>query len=138
MKQKIFLDTDVILDFALAREPFFQNAQHLFTLIESNILQGFTSSLIIANCYYILQKFYSHKEAIQIIQNLIQLLNILPVHKTDLQNSIKSNFKDFEDGIQASVAKENQIKILLTRNLKDYSKATLTILSPDEFLKIQI
>ena len=64
------------------------------------------------------------------------MVEIIDVTKKSILDSLKSNFKDFEDSIQnESAKKDSQIKILVTRNIKDYRASDLSILSPDEYLK---
>lgn len=51
--KKIFVNSDILLDVVLERKPFFYDSQKIIAIIEKNLFQGFTSSLIIANCFYI-------------------------------------------------------------------------------------
>lgn len=56
MIRRVFIDTDVILDVALAREPFLEASRIVLTLLENNIAIGYMSSNGIANLYYVLRK----------------------------------------------------------------------------------
>lgn len=47
----------------------------------------------------------------------------------------KRKFKDFEDGLQYFTAIENNLMTLLTRNLKDYKTAEITVMPAEQFLK---
>ena len=49
--------------------------------------------------------------------------------------ALSSDFKDFEDGMQYYTAIENNIKTLLTRNLKDYKSAEIAVMTAEQFLK---
>ncbi len=135
MKDKIFLDSDVILDYLTDRKPYSINLETLFALFEFKKIEAFTSALVLANVYYFCRKFSGTEKAKSAVKKLMFLLEILPVSKKEIQGSLESGFADFEDGIQSQTAQNHQIKILLTRNLKDYKKSGLTILSPDEYLK---
>jgi predicted nucleic acid-binding protein len=78
MKEKVFLDTDVILDVIFERKPFFYDSQKILSLIEKNFLMGFTSSLIIANCYYIISSNKSRGITEKTISKLRSILTVLP------------------------------------------------------------
>lgn len=52
-KEKVFLDTDVILDLLTEREPHFEAAVELFLHIQDKTIRAYTSPVIIANIFYI-------------------------------------------------------------------------------------
>ena len=134
--QKIFVDTDVIVDFLIDRKPFSEQAAIILTLSEYSHIRVYVSALTFANCYYILKKFSSHTKVISKLSQLAEMVEIIDVTKKSILDSLKSNFKDFEDSIKNESAKKvNQIKILVTRNIKDYRASDLSILSPEEYLR---
>jgi predicted nucleic acid-binding protein len=122
MKNKIFIDTDIILDLFLERKPHCEYAADLFVKIETNEINGYVSSLIFSNLFYILRKEKSAKEAIIILKKLNHLVDILLVDKNIVEKALDSNFKDFEDALQYYTAKNNGINIIITRNISDYLK----------------
>lgn len=132
----VLIDTDVILDFFFDREPFAEFATEILNLCEENKIKGFTTPVIICNVYYILRKSAKHEI---IIEKIKQLLNIIEITKMDQEvvfGALSSNFKDFEDALQNFSAIENgEIKIILTRNIKDFKKSKLAILTPETYLK---
>ena len=134
--QKIFVDTDVIVDFLIDRKPFSEQAAIILTLSEYGHIRVFVSALTFANFYYILKKFSSHTKVISKLSQLTEMVEIIDVTKKSILDSLKSNFKDFEDSIQnESAKKDNQINILVTRNIKDYRTSELSIMSPEEYLR---
>ena len=134
---KLFIDTDIILDIALTRETHFHFSAIVFSLIESKSVIGYTSSVIVSNIYYIIRKIDSHKSAIDFISKLRILINILPVDDEIICLALESHFKDFEDAIQYYCAYKNKIDYLITRNVKDYSKAQMKVHTPEEYLKLK-
>jgi predicted nucleic acid-binding protein len=133
--KKIFLDTNVTLDLLLAREPHYPSAAALFSLIEKGDLEGYLSSLTFTNLAYILQKPKQRRESIHLLQTLRPLVHVLPVTSRVIDLALASEFKDFEDAVQYYTALEGDIRILVTRNVRDFSKAEITVCTPDEFLK---
>ncbi|MCK9399685.1 MAG: PIN domain-containing protein [Bacteroidales bacterium] len=134
--QKVFVDTHVIIDFLIDRKPYSEQAAIILSLSEYKNIQVCVSALTFANCYYLLKKFSSHSKVISKLSQLAEVVEIVDVTKKAILDSLKSNFKDFEDSIQNETAKKDiQIKVLITRNLKDYQNSNLSILSPELYLK---
>jgi hypothetical protein len=69
------------------------------------------------------------------IINLIKVVDVIGVDKEVILNAIASDMKDFEDAIQASAAKLNDIEMIITRNKSDFKNTSLAVLSPEEFLE---
>jgi predicted nucleic acid-binding protein len=137
MIEKLFIDTDIILDIVLKREPFFPESQKVLSLIESNYFSGFTSSLIIANCYYIICNNRDEKIALKTISKLRSILNVLPFTDKEIGESLNSNIKDFEDGVQYFIALNNSMNNLITRNISDYKDLDINVLTPADFLNLE-
>ncbi len=137
MKDKLFIDSDIILDIALTRDPHFHSSSIILSLIETKVLEGFTSSVVVSNLYYILRKLESHKAAIDFISKLWLILKILSVTDEIIKLGLESKFKDFEDSIQYYTALMNNVDYLITRNVKDYSRSGIKVHTPDEFIKLK-
>lgn len=133
---KVLIDTDVILDFFFDREPFAAFATEVFNLCEENKINGFTTPVIICNVYYLLRKSAKHEIIIEKIKQLLTIIDIIKIDKEAVFGALNSNFKDFEDALQNFSAIENdEIKIILTRNIKDFKKSELAVLTPETYLK---
>ena len=131
-----FVDTDVIIDFLIDREPFSREAAIIFSLIEQKKLKGYTSALSYSNLYYVLRKFSAHKRVIGKLEELSNFLGILRVDDDIVKSALNSGFKDFEDAIQSFTAHEyKRIDIIITRNVKDYRNSELPVMTPETFLK---
>ncbi|MDH7553514.1 MAG: PIN domain-containing protein [Spirochaetota bacterium] len=136
MKNKLFIDTDVILDVALRRHPYYINSALVLSLIELKEFHGFTSTVIITNLYYILRKLESHDIAVEFIKKLRLIIDVLAVDDEIINLALESKFKDFEDAIQYYTALKNGVKYIITRNTKDYSSGNIIVCTPDEFVTI--
>ncbi len=135
MITKLFVDSDVILDLLAKREPYYVYSSKLFTLIDKGEITAFTSPLIFANLHYLLSKLNSNASALKSLRKLKTFVHILPIDEKVIEQSLNSDFNDFEDAIQYFTAVNNGIKLLLTRNKRDYKKSKITILTAEEFLK---
>jgi len=133
---ELLIDSDVILDLHFDRMPFSQDSDKLFSLIEMNKLKGFVTSVIVANVYYMIRKYSSHKNAIDKLDKLLSIMEVIAVDKRILLNAIDSNFTDFEDAIQNfSAVNSKSIEVIITRNIRDYRQSELSVMTPELFLK---
>jgi predicted nucleic acid-binding protein len=133
--KKVLFDTNIILDIALKRNPHFDDASRLFALIDQKKIVGNITATTITDIYYISKKEKGHSEALNFIINLVQVVDVVGIDKEVILNAIASDLKDFEDAVQASAAKLNDIEIIITRNKSDFKNITLAILTPAEFLQ---
>ncbi len=133
---KVLIDTDVLLDFFFDRKPFAKYATEVLNLCEEKKLVGFTTPVIISNVYYLLRKTAKHDIIVEKIKQLLHIIEIIKIDKDVVLNALNSKFKDFEDALQNFSATENgEIKIILTRNIKDFKHSKLAILTPETYLK---
>jgi predicted nucleic acid-binding protein len=139
MKQSIFIDTDVVLDFFFDREPFSLYASIIFSLSEEKKIQVYISPLTISNCYYILRKIASHAKVVKNLQKLLLITNITSISKKDVAIALNSNFKDLEDALQYfSAISHAKVDAILTRNIKDYKYSEVPVMTPETYLKTNL
>ncbi|MEB2784316.1 type II toxin-antitoxin system VapC family toxin [Algoriphagus persicinus] len=132
---KILIDSDVILDFFFDRQPFVDFATEIFLRCETKEILGFTTPVIICNVYYLLSKTAKHEVIIEKLKQLLSIIGITTMNKDVVIAALNSKFKDFEDALQSCAAQnQGDISIILTRNIKDYKKSELAILSPEMYL----
>jgi predicted nucleic acid-binding protein len=133
--EKVFVDTDIILDLLSQREPFYTNAAYLFSEADKGKTQVYVSSLSFSNLNYILSRQYAPDQARKKLLKFKTLVTVLAVTDKVVELALSSDFKDFEDGLQYFTAIENNMKTLLTRNLKDYKTAEIPVMTAEQFLK---
>lgn len=135
MKPKIFIDTDIILDILAKREPFYNPAAQLFTLIDEKKVDAYTTPVVFSNLFYILSKFRSRNFAYSSLRKLRLLLTIIQVDEKVIDLALNSEFKDFEDSIQYYSAKFQNLEFIITRNVKDFVSKDLTVLTAEDFIE---
>lgn len=133
---RILIDTDIILDFLFDREPFSESASKILSLCESKEIVGFVTPVIISNVYYLLRQTATHKKVTEKLTLLISFLEVSIIDKNIIIKALHSDFKDFEDALQNySAERDNQIDVIITRNIKDYKNSRLSVMLPDNYLK---
>lgn len=135
MNNKVFIDSDVILDLLCRREPFYSSAAEVFTLGDSKTIELVTTPIVFANVFYILRKLLGIEKAKELLRKLRILLSVVSVEEKVVDLALNSKFSDFEDGLQYFTARENAIRIILTRNCKDYKEKDVLVQTPEDYLK---
>lgn len=134
MKRRIFVDSDVILDHLLDRPPFNRHAELLFKKAFKGEFEAYTSPVVYANLFYVLRKAAGAETAKAGLKKLRVLLKILPMDESVVDSALGSPMPDFEDSLQYHCAAKSGLKIIVTRNGKDYKGNPVSLYSPEEFL----
>lgn len=132
--EKVFVDTNIVIDLLAKREPFYKEAQDLFTLSDKKEIELQISSLTFANAYYSIVKHYKAVDAKKYLLKFKVLVTILPLDDKAIELALASDFADFEDGLQYFIAMDNESDILITRNKKDFKTSKIPVMTAGEYL----
>ncbi|MGV8134812.1 MAG: type II toxin-antitoxin system VapC family toxin [Mangrovibacterium sp.] len=133
--KRVLFDTNIILDIALKREPYFELSSSLFKLIDQKKIVAHVTASTITDIYYVAKKEKGGEIAIRFISSLLEITELIGVDKNIIIRAINAKMKDFEDAVQASAAIGHGIKIIITRNKVDFLSSGLEIYTPAEFLE---
>jgi predicted nucleic acid-binding protein len=129
----IFMDTNVVIDFLADRRPFSLDAAKLFDLAIDGNAKIYISAVSYNNIYYVLRQSLTNAATIKLLEELAEMTEITDVTNAIIRQSLKTDFKDYEDAIQYYCALSvPSIDFIVTRNTKDFKKSTLPILTPSE------
>jgi predicted nucleic acid-binding protein len=131
---KVFLDTNILLDVLARREPFYEPAARLWTLVEGGNLTGLVSVLSLPNLYYILRRQKNVSSARKAVALLRDIFTLVPLDVQILNQGLDSDISDFEDALQYFAAQRAGASVLITRNAKDFPDHPLPIQAPEAFL----
>ena len=131
---KVLLDTNVVLDLLLDREPFSELAQAIFLKVESKHVEGFLCPTTLTTLYYLLSKHLDKKQCNQTMENLLALFETTNLTKPVLVDSVRSVGSDFEDSVIYTSAKHTKIDVIVTRDTTGFKNSAIKVMSPQEFL----
>lgn len=132
--KKLFIDTNIVLDLLIKREPFYHDAAILFSLADKKEIELSLSSLTIANTSYILLKHTDSINAKYILRKFRLLTEILMLDSKIIDLALHDeNFSDFEDALQYFTAVENQQDLIITRNLRDFKTSNLPVMTAKQY-----
>ncbi len=133
--QKIFLDTNILIDFLGERDGFYKWSARILTLADKKKIIIYTSPTSIANCYYILSRNENSKIVLEKIRKFKLLCGMSIMNDDIIEKAINSDFKDFEESMQYFSALETNCNIIITRNEKDFKNALIPVMNPESYLK---
>lgn len=133
----VLIDTNVVLDALVSREPFSEAAQKIFLLAAEDEINAFLTANSVADVYYLLHKYLHRKSGCrETLIKLFALFDILDVTASDCKNALELEMSDYEDALLASCAKRKRMDCIVTRNLKDFVKSPVKAISPDDFISV--
>ena len=131
---RVLFDTNVVLDLLLDREPFSETAASLFARVESGALLGLLGATTVTTIHYLATQAVGGRRSRRYIERLLDLFDIAPVDESVLRSALSSGIPDYEDAVLHSAARSAHADCIVTRNIKDFRRATLTVYTPEEML----
>ncbi len=137
MAVRILADTNVILDYLLTREPFYEEAKKIVCACVEGKIMGCIAAHSVTDMFFILRKDYSVKERRELLTGLLSIFDIEGIDKARLMAGLQNeNFEDFEDCLQMECAKAYGAEYIVTRNVCDYKASEIEAVLPEDFLRI--
>ncbi len=137
MVNKILIDTNVLLDYLLEREPFFEDAKEIILSCTDGKIKGCIAAHSIPNMFFILRKDYNAKERREVLLNLCKIFDVEGIDKAKLILALTNeDFSDFEDCLQMECAKSYGADYIVTRNVFDYSTSEVKAIEPKDYLEL--
>ncbi|MBF9222091.1 type II toxin-antitoxin system VapC family toxin [Hymenobacter ruricola] len=132
-----FLDTNVLVDFLINRQPFALEAAALFELGRQQRVVLYAASLSFATVYYLVRQGRSHEQALALVAQLERLVQVVAVDGPTVRAALSGEFRDFEDGLQYFSARSMPlVEAIVTRNAKDFRTGSLPTYLPAEAVGI--
>lgn len=131
---KVLLDTNIIVDDALEREPFWETSEQVLLLVEQGQVEGYISASTFSDLYYIIRKARGRNWTINYLRQLVTFCKVATVNQAAINMALAANFRDFEDAIQYSTARINNLDAIVTRNPQDFTVIIPRILTPQQLI----
>jgi len=132
----VLIDTNIVLDVLAEREPFRLAAQQIFDLSAEGEIDGYLCATTCTSIQYLLRKRIGQSAALQYIRELLSIFTVAPVDQAVLIAAVNNGMKDFEDAVLLEAARRAKAKVIITRDVKDFTHADIPALSPAEFLAL--
>ena len=133
---RILIDTNVLIDYILRREPYTGDAEKIIFLCKNMQIEGCIAAHSVMNIFYILRKLMTLEKRKKFLNNISEFIEIVGIDRSKIINAVNNDrFTDVEDCLQTECAREFSADYIVTRNVKDFQNSTIPAISPDEFLK---
>ena len=134
--KKVFLDTNVLIDYFGRRGQFFEPAAQIVQLGQQHSCQVLVSALSFATASFILESHHklSNDAIVRKFSEFVKMCNVTPVDSLIIDEAIASRFSDFEDAMQYYSAIREDADAIITRNSSDFNVAQIPVFEPQEFL----
>ncbi|MBW4494192.1 MAG: PIN domain-containing protein [Oscillatoria princeps RMCB-10] len=132
---RVLLDTNIILDALLQREPFVRDAKALFEAIESQRVIGYVTATTLTDIFYIVRKNKGAEIGKQEVATLLAGMQVCTVNRAILEAAVSSNMSDFEDAVQLACAMADNLDAIVTRDTEGFTGTSLPVLSAGELME---
>jgi predicted nucleic acid-binding protein len=131
---KVLLDTNVVLDALLGREPFRIDADAIMEAIKDNRIEGHLTATTLTDIFYIARKQTGAAVAKQYVSDILATMQVCTVNVDILQAAVASELSDLEDAVQLACALAYNVDAIVTRNFAGFVDSPVPIKSPGELL----
>ena len=134
--KKVFLDTNVVIDFLAARPNFVEDAAKIMTLAYKGQISIYASAITFSTASYVMGRHHANSdEDIRLtVADFIKTCNVTVVDGKSVKYATLGEFDDFEDAMQYESAVSANCDLIVTRNLDDFTNSKLPVILPGEFL----
>ena len=134
---KVLIDTNIMIDALTNRDGRSGFSATVIDLCAKQVIDGYVALHSISNMYYILRKQYSDAERRTILKRYNEILKVAEVGNDVVDTAINNTaISDYEDALQYACAETVGADYIVTRNIKDYGKAEIRAISPEELIKL--
>ncbi len=131
----ILIDTDVLIDLALDRDPHAGPASELLDYLEIRHRRAFVAWHSLSNLHYLVSPARGKRSTREFLVDLTHLLTVAPSDTDALRFAAQLPLNDFEDALQVAAARACGASFIVTRNTSDYRRSPIPALSPTVVLE---
>lgn len=128
------VDTNVVLDVMLGREPHFAASCEVFVAVETGRCRGLLCTTTITTIHYISERRIGNRASLERIAELMSIFGVAAVNQAVLGSALVRDMPDFEDAVIHEAALQAGGKCIVTRNVDDFAAAEIPVYSPEQFI----
>jgi len=133
---KIFLDANILVSVLNKEYPLFTYTSRMVSLADNKKFTLFTSPFCLAIAFYFAEKKYKSISAKKRIQILCEHINIAPLNKSAVLQSLQNPaINDFEDGLEYYAAVESRCDCIITEDVGDFYFSKIEVLRSEDFFQ---
>ncbi len=131
---RVLVDTNVVLDALLKREPWAEAAKSLWEANDDGRVAGYLTASTLTDIFYIARKLSGADTARDAVKLCLEAFEICAVDRSALEEALTLAGNDFEDNLQIACATLSNIEAIVTRNKDDFGASPIQVVTPDELV----
>jgi predicted nucleic acid-binding protein len=132
---RVLLDTNVVLDVLLQREPWQAEAAMLWQAVDAGQLTAYLTASTLTDIFYVARRLTDVARARQAVQICLDAFDIGAVDRAVLERAQALSGLDYADNVQIACAEHHHLEAIVTRNLSDYEGSPIVVWSPAQCLQ---
>ncbi len=137
-KEKIIIDTNIIVDVFAKREPRFDRSKALLQLCEEGKVIGHITASTATDIYYVVRKYSDRETAEDALGNILSFLTVIDVTGADVMEAYSRHAEDFEDCLLGVCAIKFGISQIVSWDKTGFNSCEIPFCNPDAFLALYI
>jgi len=132
---RLLIDTNIIIDYLADRTPFAADSERVIGMCIDEYAEGFLTASSVTDIYYIMRKVTGREKALIKIRQLLEILDVVSVGKSEILKAMELDIPDFEDALAAVCAERIKADYIVTRNTKDFKNAFVKAVTPKDLMR---
>ncbi len=128
---KILVDTNVVMDELLDRQPHFAGSSTVWAASESRTAEGVLAAYTVTTIHYLIRRVHGAARAGQAVGAILRVFSVAPVDDGIVREASGLSSPDFEDAVTAVAALRAGCDIIVTRDPKGFRGSPVTVLAPE-------
>lgn len=131
--KRVLYDTNVLLDVLLKRGPFLADSAAALDAVGQGQVDGYIAGHAVPTLFYLLRRELSVTKSRHVLADLLTKMRVAPVTDAGIRRALDGGFKDFEDGVTHAAAREAKVVVIVTRNVRNFTKGSIPAVLPEVF-----
>ena len=131
---RVLLDTNVVLDLTLRREPWLTEARAMWDVRDTRQIICYVPASTLTDLYYISRKKVGNAQARETLRYCLANFEICTVNRLVIEHALSLPGNDVEDNVIISCALAEALDLIVTRNVSDFSHSPIQAVEPPEIV----
>ncbi|HEX4133674.1 MAG TPA: PIN domain-containing protein [Bryobacteraceae bacterium] len=134
--KRILLDTNIVLDVLLNRQPYADAGAAVWTAVETGALQGMLAAHAVTTIHYLIRKEMGNARTARTLSAILKVFGVAAVDEAVIREALQLPVSDFEDSVTAAAARLAGCECIVTRNPKGFRGSPVRSLTPEAVIPL--
>ena len=131
---KILVDTNIILDVLLGRQPWLSASLAVWVAVDRGQARGYLAAHAVTTMFYVVRRLQGEDKAWAVLPGVLRVFRVATVDETIIRHAARDKWPDFEDSVQTEAGVAAMCDFIVTRNPRDFSRSPIPVLTPEEVI----